>query len=87
MMVLVCYDIADDKRRTRAAKAALAFGDRVQESVYRCDLDPARQRRLQRLLSRAIDPTVDRVRIERIGDQPVWRLGPMDEIPTIEWVL
>ena len=34
MFYLVSYDIPDDKRRTKLAKALLDFGDRVHFSVF-----------------------------------------------------
>jgi CRISPR-associated protein Cas2 len=37
-MYLVAYDIPDDRRRGRLAQVLLAFGMRVQESVFECDL-------------------------------------------------
>ena len=36
MFFLVSYDIPDDKRRTKLAKALKDFGDRVQYSVFEC---------------------------------------------------
>lgn len=86
MTVLVCYDIADDRRRARAAKALLAFGYRIQESVYRCELDGAKMRRLQRWLMRVLDPATDRARMERIPEKPIWTLGPSEPERTTEWV-
>ena len=47
MMVLVTYDVstatAEGRRRlTRVAKACLDFGQRVQNSVFECQVDPER---------------------------------------------
>lgn len=39
MRFLVCYDIADDRRRDRMAKALLDYGARIQESVFLAELD------------------------------------------------
>jgi CRISPR-associated protein Cas2 len=36
---VVCYDVPDDKRRTRLAKCLDGYGDRVQYSVYEAVLD------------------------------------------------
>lgn len=46
MMVLVCYDVRTDsaegrKRLRRVAKACENFGQRVQNSVFECLLEPA----------------------------------------------
>lgn len=45
MLVLITYDVATAtpagrKRLTRTAKACLDFGQRVQNSVFECDIDP-----------------------------------------------
>jgi len=39
---VVCYDIPDDRRRTRLAKHLEGFGDRMQYSVFETLLDRAR---------------------------------------------
>jgi CRISPR-associated protein Cas2 len=36
MLYVVTYDIVDDRRRNRMAKALKDFGDRVQYSVFEC---------------------------------------------------
>ena len=42
MVFLVAYDIPDDGTRTQVANELENWGDRVQYSVFECDLDPAR---------------------------------------------
>ena len=39
-MIIVSYDIADDKLRTRFSKYLLRFGHRIQYSVYEIDNSP-----------------------------------------------
>lgn len=34
-----CYDLSDDRERTRAEKVALRFGLRVQKSVFWCVME------------------------------------------------
>lgn len=34
IVYLACFDIADDRNRDRVGKALLAYGERVQESVF-----------------------------------------------------
>lgn len=38
---LIAYDIADEKRLRRVAKIMEAYGDRLQYSVFLCDLSGA----------------------------------------------
>jgi len=62
MLWLICYDIADDRRRYRVAKALLGYGERVQESVFECHLDNALLRRLQAELRPLLNEAADRLR-------------------------
>ena len=48
--VYVAYDISDRRRRHCLRRLLLGFGDPVQESVFLCWLDAARQQRFDRLL-------------------------------------
>ncbi len=61
-MLVICYDIADDRRRNRVARLLEGHGERVQESVFECHLDAARVRQLKAAVDAAIDPHADRVR-------------------------
>lgn len=38
MRYLICYDIPDNRRRNRLSKFLLDYGQRVQYSVFECDL-------------------------------------------------
>lgn len=63
MLYIVCYDIADDRRRNRVAKTLLGYGERVQESVFECHLDGTRLKRLQTDLRPMLDEEADRLRV------------------------
>ena len=56
MLILVSYDVPDDRRRTRLAHALKDFGERVQYSVFECRLDERAQQTLRERLARLIDP-------------------------------
>lgn len=38
----MAYDITNDRRRAKVVRWLLGFGDRVQRSVFECELTPAR---------------------------------------------
>jgi CRISPR-associated protein Cas2 len=59
---MVCYDIADNKRRERVAELLLARGTRVQYSVFECRLNPHEQAVLRQALLEVIDVQEDDVR-------------------------
>ncbi|MCX6083128.1 MAG: CRISPR-associated endonuclease Cas2 [Chloroflexi bacterium] len=76
MMVLITYDIntetaAGQKRLRKIAKACQNYGQRVQNSVFECVIDPARLKLLQATLEKIIDLEKDSLRFYYLGDE--WR--------------
>jgi len=76
MMVLITYDVstetpAGQKRLRKVAKQCENYGQRVQNSVFECLIDPARLKLLQARLEALIDPKVDSLRYYYLGDE--WR--------------
>ena len=76
MMVLVSYDVrtedaAGRRRLRRVARACLDWGQRVQYSVFECQLDPAQWTALKARLEREIDPAKDSLRYYYLGAN--WR--------------
>lgn len=72
MHVLITYDVAtvdkDGQRRLRrVAKACENWGQRVQNSVFECKLDPAQYVRLKAQLGEIIDPRTDSLRFYLLG--------------------
>ena len=66
---LICYDITDDRRRTRVAKLLEAYGLRVQKSVFECVLDERHRERLQARLLKLLDPRKDQLRFYPLSDR------------------
>lgn len=64
---VIAYDIPDDRRRARVAKAASGYGDRVQYSVFVVDATPAVLNRLLRELEGLMDLTADSVLVCDLG--------------------
>ena len=75
MFVVVAYDIADNRRRTRVMKMLKGFGEHVQESVFECDLNGQQHRRMLKLLRKLIDVDADNVRIYYLCSLDVERIG------------
>ena len=78
MVVLVTYDIhsldpAGQRRLRRIAKACLNFGQRVQYSVFECEVTPVLWTRLKALLLKIYLPTEDSLRFYFLGDDDVKR--------------
>ena len=55
MFAVVCYDIPDDRRRTKVGKILEGFGARVQWSVFECDLTLKQLEKLKQKLTRVMD--------------------------------
>ncbi|MCI0364746.1 MAG: CRISPR-associated endonuclease Cas2 [Phycisphaerales bacterium] len=94
MFVLITYDVstvtADGQRRLRrVARACLDIGQRVQNSVFECQVDPGQFTLLKSRLNDLIDPREDslrfyflgrnwRRRVEHVGSKPNTDLeGPL----------
>jgi CRISPR-associated protein Cas2 len=72
MMVLVTYDVnttsdAGKKRLRRVAKQCVNSGQRVQNSVFECLVDPAQFAQLRHRLEEIIDEDKDSLRYYFLG--------------------
>lgn len=71
MMILVTYDVSMDqdgpKRLRNVAKICKDHGQRVQYSVFECELDPALWTFFKNKLMDIIDPNVDSLRFYYLG--------------------
>jgi CRISPR-associated protein Cas2 len=87
---VMCYDVPDDKRRTRLSKCLDGYGDRVQYSVFEAVLDRALFDNMIRDVLELIDPEADRVsiyalcgacagRVARLGAPPLSGVVPGEE--------
>ena len=52
----VCYDIPDDRRRTRMSNILKGYGTRVQRSVFECDISPKHFQRMKERLGKLLTP-------------------------------
>jgi len=76
MMVLVTYDVSTSseggqRRLRRVAKATLDYGQRVQNSVFECLVDPAQWAMLRHRLLEIYDSEYDSLRFYFLGAK--WR--------------
>ncbi len=62
MLILVSYDLPNDRRRTRLAHTLKDYGQRVQYSVFECNLEEAQLARLRSRVEKLIEVTEDSVR-------------------------
>ena len=72
MMVVVSYDVSTvdpggQQRLRRVSKICKDYGQRVQFSVFECEVDPARWAVLRQKLVDEIDPEADSLRFYFLG--------------------
>lgn len=73
MLVLITYDVntetvAGKKRLRQVAKQCVNYGQRVQNSVFECVLEPAKLREVQHRLEQIIDKDKDSLRFYYLGN-------------------
>lgn len=73
MLILVTYDVntidsAGKRRLRQVAKKCVAYGQRVQNSVFECNVDASQFKRLQAELKELIDPKLDSLRFYTLGN-------------------
>jgi CRISPR-associated protein Cas2 len=98
MFVVVSYDVVDDRKRAKIAKAMKSYGERVQKSVFECRIDDQQFLRMKKALENIMDMNEDSIRyyflckgcVERI-EISGWGTVTEDEsliivwIPMVEW--
>lgn len=87
MLVLIAYDVQTEttegrRRLRRVARACLDFGQRVQNSVFECEVDPAQWVALRARLIGEIDPVADSLRFYRLGADGRRRVEHVGAKPT-----
>jgi CRISPR-associated protein Cas2 len=73
MMVLITYDVntedsAGRKRLRQIAKQCVNYGQRVQNSVFECVIDPSQLKLLQNTLLKLVDLEKDSLRFYYLGN-------------------
>ena len=66
MNVMVSYDIVEDRTRTKVMKFLKDYGNRVQLSVFECDLSDDQYQRMKEGVEDLINRKEDRVRYYRL---------------------
>jgi CRISPR-associated protein Cas2 len=73
MLVLITYDVSTEaaagrKRLRRVSKICVDYGQRVQNSVYECNMDAAQFRLVKDKLLKEIDSEADSLRFYFLGN-------------------
>ena len=76
MLVLITYDVntqtvAGRKRLRKVAKECTNYGQRVQNSVFECQMDATKCRQVKNILENIIDKEVDSLRFYYLGEKDI----------------
>ena len=82
MMVLITYDVNTEdpsgrKRLRKVAKTCINYGQRVQNSVFECTIDPAQFVKVKSQLDGIIDHQKDSLRFYLLGKNWISRVETM----------
>jgi CRISPR-associated protein Cas2 len=89
MMVLVTYDVRTEdskgkKRLRKVAKQCVNYGQRVQNSVFECLVDPVQFAQLRKKLEEIINPAEDSLRYYFLGSNWKRRVEHVGAKPTYD---
>jgi len=89
MMVLVSYDVmvtspGGQRRLRKVAKACTNYGQRVQQSVFECVVDPAQWIQLKGILEKIIDNNADSLRYYYLGSNYKHRIEHVGAKPSYD---
>lgn len=91
MLVLVVYDIPDDRRRTKLSKFLEGYGTRVQLSVFECLITLEEMRQLYERVKKRVNPEFDHVRFYWISSETISRTliigGEMPQSPANYYII
>ena len=89
MLVLITYDVSTEtpegrKRLRKVSKKCVANGQRVQNSVFECNIDWSQFTKLQNELKGIIDQAEDSLRFYNLGNaykEKILHIGAKPSIP------
>ena len=90
MLILVTYDVSTEtragrKRLRRVAKVCQGYGQRVQKSVFECQVDLAQYEELERSLVAEINEEEDNLRLYRLTEPVDQRIKEFGKFRAIDF--
>ena len=89
VLLLITYDVntetsAGKKRLRRVAKQCINYGQRVQNSVFECVLEPAMAKELKHKLEMIIDRKKDSLRFYNLGSNYKNKIEHIGAKPSVD---
>ena len=74
MLILITYDVntetsAGRSRLRKVAKQCVNYGQRVQNSLFECQVDAVKYREIKAVLEKIVDKDTDSLRFYNLGDK------------------
>ena len=74
MLILITYDVntetsAGRSRLRKVAKQCVNYGQRVQNSVFECQVDAVKYREIKAVLEKIVDKDTDSLRFYNLGEK------------------
>jgi CRISPR-associated protein Cas2 len=90
MLIIVTYDVSTEtaagrRRLRRVAKACEGVGQRVQKSVFECEVNEMQFEQLERTLVAEIDETEDNLRFYRITEPAELRVKQYGKFRSVDF--
>lgn len=88
MWIVVCYDVNTEtkegrRRLRRVAQVCKNFGQRVQKSVFECQVDEMKFEQLRRRLLKEINLELDNLRLYRLTEPREQRVEEYGSVRTV----
>ena len=74
MFVVISYDVTLDQRRTKVLKTLKNYGNRVQYSVFECEVSPDVFKRMREQVLKHIAPKEDSIRFYHLDEDMIARI-------------
>jgi CRISPR-associated protein Cas2 len=89
ILVVITYDVntetsAGKQRLRKVAKQCINYGQRVQNSVFECNLDNAKAIEVKNILCNIIDPKTDSLRFYYLGNNYKNKVEHIGAKPTLD---
>ncbi len=89
MFILITYDVNTStaqgrKRLRKVSKECVNYGQRVQNSVYECEIDNAKWLKVKHILLSIIDEENDSIRFYYFGDRKKSRVEHYGTKPSLD---
>lgn len=90
MLIIVTYDVSTEtregrRRLRRVAKICESMGQRVQKSVFECQVNDMQYEQLERTLLAEIDESADNLRFYRITEPTEIRVKQYGEFRSVDF--